>query len=60
MERAAFAADLGINDACAMPAAISSPTTATTLQEYLGHRNIQNTTRYTALAPQLFKEFFRD
>ena len=24
------------------------------------HRNIQNTTRYTALAPQRFKEFFRD
>jgi hypothetical protein len=26
----------------------------------LGHRNIQSTTRYTALAPQRFKEFFRD
>ena len=25
----------------------------------LGHRNIQNTTRYTALAPQRFKEFFK-
>jgi site-specific recombinase XerD len=30
------------------------------IQAYLGHRNIQNTTRYTALAPQRFKEFFRD
>jgi Phage integrase family len=28
------------------------------IQAYLGHRNIQNTTRYTALAPQRFKEFF--
>jgi len=25
------------------------------LQAYLGHRNIQNTTRYTALAPDRFK-----
>jgi site-specific recombinase XerD len=24
------------------------------IQAYLGHRNIQNTTRYTALAPQRF------
>jgi site-specific recombinase XerD len=30
------------------------------IQAYLGRRNIQNTTRYTALAPQRFKEFFRD
>jgi integrase len=30
------------------------------IQAYLGHRNIQNTTRYTVLAPQRFKEFFRD
>jgi site-specific recombinase XerD len=30
------------------------------IQAYLGHRNIQNTTRYTALAPLRFKEFFRD
>jgi integrase len=30
------------------------------IQAYLGHRNIQTTTRYTALAPQRFKEFFRD
>ena len=28
------------------------------IQVYLGHRNIQNTTRYTAPAPQRFKEFF--
>ena len=30
------------------------------LQAYLGHRNIQNTTRYTALAPGRFKGFWRD
>jgi integrase len=30
------------------------------LQAYLGHRNIQNTTRYTALAPNRFKGFWRD
>jgi integrase len=30
------------------------------LQSYLGHRNIQNTTRYTALAPDRFKGFWRD
>jgi type 1 fimbriae regulatory protein FimB/type 1 fimbriae regulatory protein FimE len=30
------------------------------IQAYLGHRNIQNTTRYTALTPKRFKEFFRD
>jgi hypothetical protein len=28
------------------------------IQAFLGHRNIQNTTRYTALAPQRFKAFF--
>jgi hypothetical protein len=27
------------------------------LHSYLGHRNIQNTTRYTALAPDRFKKF---
>jgi site-specific recombinase XerD len=30
------------------------------LQAYLGHRNIQNTTRYAALAPFLFRGFWRD
>ena len=30
------------------------------IQAYLGHRNIQNTTRYAALAPHRFKEFFQD
>jgi type 1 fimbriae regulatory protein FimB/type 1 fimbriae regulatory protein FimE len=27
---------------------------------YLGHRNIQHTTRYTELAPDRFKNFWRD
>jgi type 1 fimbriae regulatory protein FimB/type 1 fimbriae regulatory protein FimE len=30
------------------------------IQQYLGHRNIQSTTRYTELAPDRFKDFWRD
>ena len=30
------------------------------IQQYLGHRNIQNTTRYTDLAADRFKDFWRD
>ena len=30
------------------------------LQAYLGHRNIQHTVRYTELAPERFKSFWRD
>jgi type 1 fimbriae regulatory protein FimB/type 1 fimbriae regulatory protein FimE len=30
------------------------------LQAYLGHRNIQHTVRYSELAPDRFKGFFRD
>ena len=30
------------------------------LQAYLGHRNVQNTTRYTALAQDCSKGFWRD
>ena len=30
------------------------------LQAYLGHRNIQHTDRYTELAPDRFKDFWRD
>ena len=33
---------------------------ARAIQAYLGHRNIQNTTRYTALASGRFKNFWRD
>jgi type 1 fimbriae regulatory protein FimE len=30
------------------------------IQHYLGHRNIQHTTRYTELAAERFKDFWRD
>ena len=30
------------------------------LQAWLGHKNIQHTVRYTELAPQRFKNFWRD
>jgi len=30
------------------------------IQHYLGHRNIQNTVRYTELAPGRFKDFWKD
>jgi len=30
------------------------------IQHYLGHRNIEHTTRYTELAPDRFKDFWRD
>jgi type 1 fimbriae regulatory protein FimB/type 1 fimbriae regulatory protein FimE len=30
------------------------------LQAYLGHSNIQHTVRYTELAPDRFKDFWRD
>ena len=31
-----------------------------TLQDYLGHRNIQHTVRYTELAPHRFKDLWSD
>ncbi len=30
------------------------------IQQYLGHRNIQHTVRYTELSPARFKDFWRD
>jgi type 1 fimbriae regulatory protein FimE len=30
------------------------------IQQYLGHRNITHTVRYTELAPDRFKDFWRD
>jgi integrase len=64
VERAAAAADLGIKahahmlrHACGYKLANDGHDTRA-IQAYLGHRNIQNTTRYTALAPERFKEFF--
>jgi integrase len=66
VERAAAAANLGIKahahmlrHACGYKLANDGIDTRS-LQAYLGHRNIQNTTRYTALAPDRFKEFWKD
>jgi hypothetical protein len=30
------------------------------IQQYMGHRNIRHTVRYTELAPERFKGFVRD
>ena len=30
------------------------------LQQYLGHKNIQHTVRYTELSPDRFRDFWRD
>ena len=30
------------------------------IQQYLGHRHIQHTVRYTELAPQRFRDFWED
>ena len=30
------------------------------IQSFLGHKNIQHTVRYTELAPNRFKDFWRD
>jgi site-specific recombinase XerD len=66
VERAATEADLGIKAQAHMLRhaygykLANDGHDARAIQAYLGHRNIQNTTRYTALAPQRFKEFFQD
>jgi integrase len=66
VERAALAAKLDIKahahmlrHACGYKLANDGHDTRA-LQAYLGHRNIQNTSRYTALAPDRFKAFWRD
>jgi integrase len=66
VERAGLAAKLGIKvhahmlrHACGYALANAGHDTRS-LQAYLGHRNIQNTTRYAALAPDRFKGFWRD
>ena len=35
------------------------PKAPSSLQAYLGHKNIQHTVRYTELSPQRFKDFWR-
>ncbi len=66
VERTAVAADLGtkahahmLRHACGYKLANDGNDTRS-LQAYLGNRNIQNTTRYTALAPGRFKGFWKD
>jgi integrase len=66
VERAAASARLGIKahahmlrHACGYKLANDGHDTRS-LQAYLGHKNIQNTTRYTALAPDRFKGFWKD
>jgi integrase len=66
VERAAVSARLGIKahahmlrHACGYKLANDGQDTRS-LQAYLGHKNIQNTTRYTALAPDRFKGFWQD
>jgi site-specific recombinase XerD len=66
VERAAVSAKLGIKahahmlrHACGYKLANDGHDTRA-WQAYLGHRNIQNTTRYTALAQDRFKDFWKD
>jgi type 1 fimbriae regulatory protein FimB/type 1 fimbriae regulatory protein FimE len=66
VERAGRAAKLGIKvhahmlrHACGYALANAGHDTRA-LQAYLGHANIQNTTRYTALAQDRFKGFWQD
>jgi integrase len=66
VERAGRSAKLGIKvhahmlrHACGYALANAGHDTRA-LQAYLGHRNIQNTTRYTALAQDRFARFWRD
>ena len=66
VERAAASAPLGIKahahmlrHACGYKLANDGHDTRA-LQAYLGHRNIQNTTRYTGLAQDRFKGFWKD
>jgi site-specific recombinase XerD len=66
VERARLAAKLGIKvhahmlrHACGYALANAGHDTRS-LQAYLDHRNIQNTTRYAALAPYRFKGFCLD
>ena len=65
IERASEAAGLGfkahphmLRHACGFALANKGHDTRA-LQAYLGHRNIQHTVRYTELAPDRFKDFWR-
>jgi site-specific recombinase XerD len=65
VERAGEAADFAfkahphmLRHACGFALANAGHDTRS-LQAYLGHRNIQHTVRYTELAPDRFKDFWR-
>jgi site-specific recombinase XerD len=65
IERAGIAAGFGfkahphmLRHACGFALANAGHDTRS-LQAYLGHRNIQHTVRYTELAPDRFKDFWR-
>jgi type 1 fimbriae regulatory protein FimB/type 1 fimbriae regulatory protein FimE len=65
VERAGEAAKLGfkarpqmLRHACGFALADNGRDTRA-LQAYLGHKNIQHTVRYTELAPDRFKDFWR-
>jgi site-specific recombinase XerD len=65
MERAAKTAGLSLKahphmlrHACGFALANAGHDTRA-LQAYLGHKNIQHTVRYTELAPDRFKQFWR-
>jgi type 1 fimbriae regulatory protein FimB/type 1 fimbriae regulatory protein FimE len=66
MERAATVADIGLKvhphmlrHACGFALANAGHDTRA-VQAYLGHTNIQHTVRYTELAPQRFKQFWKN
>lgn len=66
VERAGVEANLGfkahphmLRHACGFALAAKGHDTRA-LQAYLGHRNIQHTVRYTELAPERFKHFWKD
>jgi integrase len=66
MQRAGITAGLGLKvhphmlrHACGFALANAGHDTRS-LQAYLGHSNIQHTVRYTELAPDRFKEFWKD
>jgi len=49
-----------MNGACVGYALANAGHDTRALQAYLGHANIQNSTRYTTLAQDRFKGFWRD
>jgi type 1 fimbriae regulatory protein FimB/type 1 fimbriae regulatory protein FimE len=66
VERSGRAAGLGVKchahmlrHACGYALANAGHDTRS-LQAYLGHRNIQNTVRYSELAPNRFARFWQD